>query len=175
MPYTAFLGERILVRGDLTAISERLRDVSEPGVLVLDDATGAVVDVDVRSTAAARAPSVAPAPQSAVRRGRPKLGVVAREVTLLPRHWAWLSTQPGGASAALRRLVEQARKDSADLDLRRQRQEATYRAATVLAGDRPAYEEAMRALFAGDQAVFEQLIAAWPPDIAGYLRELGSA
>jgi hypothetical protein len=107
--------------------------------------------------------------------GRPKLGVVAREVTLLPRHWAWLSSQPGGASVALRKLVEQARKDSQSQDQRRLAQEATYRFMSAMAGCLEDFEEAARALFAGDRVRFEVLTAAWPQDIKKHLQHLAQA
>ena len=107
--------------------------------------------------------------------GRPKLGVVAREVTLLPRHWAWLSSQPGGASVALRKLVEQARKDSQSKDQRRLAQEATYRFMSAMAGCLEDFEEAARALFAGDRLRFERLTAAWPQDIHQHLQHLAQA
>src|SRR3546814_490284 len=111
--------------------------------------------------------SVAEAPRG---RGRPKLGVTAREVTLLPRHWDWLAAQPGGASVALRKLVEQAMRD--DRQTRRAAQEAAYRVMTALAGDLPGYEEAIRALFAGDRQRFEQQIAGWPADLRDYVTRL---
>ncbi len=98
-------------------------------------------------------------------RGRPKLGVVAREVTLLPRHWEWLATQPDGASVALRRLVEVARRD-AHTDRLRQAQERAYHYMSAMAGDLPGFEEATRALFANDQTSFHQRIGGWPPDVA---------
>jgi hypothetical protein len=104
--------------------------------------------------------------------GRPKLGVVAREVTLLPRHWAWLSSQPGGASVALRKLVEQARKDSQSQDQRRLSQEATYRFMSAMAGCLEGFEEAARALFAADRPRFEALTAPWPQDIQNHLQHL---
>jgi hypothetical protein len=107
--------------------------------------------------------------------GRPKLGVVAREVTLLPRHWAWLSSQPGGASVALRKLVEQARKDSQSQDERRQSQEATYRFMSAMAGSLEGFEEAARALFAAERARFEALLTPWPPDIQTHLLQLAQA
>ena len=107
--------------------------------------------------------------------GRPKLGVVAREVTLLPRHWAWLSSQPGGASVALRKLVEQARKDSQSQDQRRLSQEATYRFMSVMAGCLEGFEEAARALFAADRLRFEALTASWPQDIQNHLQHLAQA
>lgn len=107
--------------------------------------------------------------------GRPKMGVVAREVTLLPRHWAWLASQPGGASVALRKLVEQARKDSQAHDQRRLSQEASYRFMSAMAGSLDGFEEAARALFAADRPRFEALIAAWPADIQAHLQALAQA
>lgn len=107
--------------------------------------------------------------------GRPKMGVVAREVTLLPRHWAWLASQPGGASVALRKLVEQARKDSQAHDQRRLSQEASYRYMSAMAGSLDGFEEAARALFAADRPGFEALIAAWPADIQAHLQQLAQA
>jgi hypothetical protein len=110
-----------------------------------------------------RPPTPAAAPRS---RGRPQLGVVAREVTLLPRHWEWLATQSGGASAALRRLVEAARREADPRDAARKAQERTYRFLTAIAGDLPRYEDALRALFAGQAPAFEAALAGWPHDIA---------
>ena len=107
--------------------------------------------------------------------GRPKMGVVAREVTLLPRHWAWLASQPGGASVALRKLVEQARKDSQVHDQRRLSQEASYRFMSAMAGSLDGFEEAARALFAADRPRFEALIAPWPADIQTHLQQLAEA
>ena len=115
--------------------------------------SGRIPSVSLRPAAPARGP------------GRPKLGVVAREVTLLPRHWDWLAAQPGGASVALRRLVEDARRVSASDDRRRAAQEAAYRFMQAMAGDQPGYEDATRALFAGDVARFEERTAAWPEDV----------
>ncbi len=106
--------------------------------------------------------------------GRPRLGVVAREVTLLPRHWEWLGGQPGGASVALRKLVEQARKANGGRDRQRRAQEAAYRFMSALAGDLAGFEEAIRALFAGDRARFDQLVAPWPVDVGEYARRLGA-
>lgn len=106
-------------------------------------------------------------------RGRPKLGVIAREVTLLPRHWAWLKCQPGGASVTLRKLVEKARKANIAQDERRESQDATYRFTSVMAGDLPAFEEAMRALFSGSESKFENQIKSWPKDIRTEARRFG--
>jgi hypothetical protein len=133
------------------------------GVLVFDVSTGKVVDLDLRGTEAEVAARHGLPPPS--KRGRPKLGVVAREVTLLPRHWDWLADQPGGASVALRRLVEAARKDEGEAGAVRARREAAYRFMSAMAGDRPGFEEATRALFAGDEARLRQSAQAWPPDV----------
>lgn len=105
-------------------------------------------------------------------RGRPKLGVVAREVTLLPRHWEWLNEQPGGASVALRRLVDEARKASSERDIVRRAQESTYRFMAATLGNAPGFEEAIRALFQGDADRFHALITAWPADLREHTREL---
>ena len=135
-------------------------------VLVLDDATGAAVDFDLRGgPQAVAARYAAPSPSPA--RGRPRLGVTPREVTLLPSQWEWLARQPGGASAALRRLVDQARRS--DAERLRQVREALHRILTALAGDRPGYEEALRALHAGDAAGFARRVGSWPADIAAYV------
>ena len=104
--------------------------------------------------------------------GRPKLGVVAREITLLPRHWEWLAQQPGGASVAIRKLVEEARRTGEDKDRIRAGQEAAYRFMSAMAGNKPHYEEAIRALFAGDPVRFEELIAGWPADVRDHAARL---
>jgi hypothetical protein len=106
--------------------------------------------------------------------GRPKLGVVAREVTLLPRHWEWLGQQSGGASVALRKLVDAARKAGEGKALQRQAMDRTYRVMTALAGNEVGFEEALRALYAADQTRFVQLSATWPVDIQTYLQRLSA-
>lgn len=149
---------------------------ASPGAVLIFDPEGRQVDFDLRGTpdeiAARLGPDSSDAPDEAAPRGRgrPKLGVVAREITLLPRHWDWLAGQPGGASVALRKLVDAARRESEGPDRIRRSREAAYRFATVMAGDRPGFEAAMRALFAGDDAGFEAVIEAWPADIASQLR-----
>ena len=106
--------------------------------------------------------------------GRPRLGVVPREVTLLPRHWQWLASQPGGASVALRRLVDEARRSSVGRDRVRRAQEVSYRVMTALAGDLPGFEDALRALFARDGAAFDRHVATWPDDVRDYARRLAA-
>ena len=105
-------------------------------------------------------------------RGRPKLGVVAREVTLLPRHWDWLAAQPGGASVALRKLVDEARRASGDKDRSAQARDAAYHFMSAMAGNLPQFEEASRALFADDRRRFTGLIADWPADIRDHIVKL---
>jgi len=175
LTWTLFAGEQRLANGAPTAVAAAAQAATrgdhEGPVLVFDDASGRVVDLDLRGSeaevAARYAVQVAPRP-----RGRPKLGVVAREVTLLPRHWEWLNAQPGGASVALRKLVEQARRgDSAGAE-RKTRQEAAYRFMASMAGDLPGYEEALRSLFADDCAGFDARVADWPGDVAAYARGL---
>jgi hypothetical protein len=170
---SAFLGDRLIARGDLRTVAKAAHAAAQNHPLVLDDATGRTLDLDLRGTTSEvlsrlLQPEDAPKPI----RGRPKLGVTAREVTLLPRHWDWLATQPGGASAAIRRLVDQARRASGDGSEIRAAQERAYRAMTTLCGDRPGYEEAARALFAGERAAFSLLTAMWPGDVRNYLHDL---
>lgn len=175
--FTAFEGHKRLARGDLAEVTLAVKAAEEHGsdspLLVFEDASGRVVDVDARGDAAEilarRDASSQPgdAPRS---RGRPKLGVVAREVTLLPRHWEWLARQPGGASAALRRLVEAARRDAGNDHVTAR--DAAYRFMSALAGDLPDFEEATRALFAGRRDDFNALIEGWPADIRDHCRKM---
>ena len=166
--YTAFAGDRLVGRGSYAEIAQALRaagDLAAP-VLVFDDADARPVEFDLRGDLAAVLARLAPAePVEKRGPGRPKLGVTAREVTLLPRHWDWLAAQPGGASVALRKLVEDARKVSVDDDRRRAAQEAAYRFMQAIAGDQAGYEDAARALFAGDIGKFEEHSATWPDDV----------
>jgi hypothetical protein len=161
---TAFHGSRHVATGALSDVAAAARlaaeDASAP-VLIFDDRTGEPVEPNPRRSAQ-------PAPQEPLAsrgRGRPRLGVVAREVTLLPRHWDWLGQQPGGASTTLRKLVEEARRTVSPAAELRRAQTALYRFITAMAGDAAGYEEAIRALFAGDRGRFDGLIEPWPVDI----------
>ncbi|ERO60614.1 DUF2239 family protein, partial [Pseudomonas piscis] len=98
----------------------------------------------------------------------------AREVTLLPRQWDWLASQPGGASAVLRRLVDEARRNPDAAQQRRMAQEAAYQFMLALAGDLPGYEEATRALFAGDLEGLGQRLQGWPEDIREHALRLAT-
>ncbi|MBK7718443.1 MAG: DUF2239 family protein [Simplicispira sp.] len=172
---TAFAGFERLARGGRQEVFAQLRQYTGSApLLIFDDISGALVDLDLREPAPEPAPEpmAAEAPRSV---GRPKLGVAAREVTLLPRHWDWLGQQPGGASVALRRLVEEARRIHHGRDSVREAREAAYRFMTAMAGSQEGFEEAARALFAGDAQRFAALVAAWPPDVAEYLQGLATA
>ena len=174
---TAFSGPQRIASGELRHVAMKAKQAfdlhPDRPVLVFDDADGRTVEVPLELPAAdllrllaqpqlAASTDAAPVPRKP---GRPKLGVVAREITLLPRHWDWLAAQPGGASVALRRLVEDARKVSSGDDRRRAAQEATFRFMQAMAGDQPGFEEASRALFAGDVARFEEHVARWADDV----------
>jgi uncharacterized protein len=158
MTHTSFSGFDRLASGSLAEVYAASRH--DTGALIFDQDTGRVVDIDPRF----------PPGEDAARPGRPKLGVVAREVTLLPRHWDWLAAQPGGASVALRKLVEEASRNPRAQQ--RARRDAAYRFATALVGNAPAYEEAMRALYAGQAEDFAAHIEAWPTDVRRVLEEM---
>lgn len=182
----AFQGDRRIAEGDLGAVARLVKqatDTMDDTILVFDAETSQPIEIDLRGSVEemlSRLPSAPAAtidtsePTEAPRRGpgRPKLGVVAREITLLPRHWDWLAQQPGGASVAIRKLVEDARKASGAKDRIRKAREAAYRFASVMAGNRPNYEDAMRALFADDRSRFTQLTDAWPVDVRDHARRL---
>jgi hypothetical protein len=158
-------------------------DQHAPGpILIFDDETSLPVELDFRGTVEdfqARLEPALPLPRpdvapDAERRGpgRPKLGVIAREVTLLPRHWEWLNGQPGGASVALRKLVEAARKSHAGQDRRRQAAEAVHRFLHAVAGDLPEFEEANRAFYAGHHERMTEHMAAWPAGVRDHVLRL---
>lgn len=160
---SAFLGDNLLGSSSSESLTSMLEE-RYPGdlgsILVFDDETGKLADLDFWDAAKS-----APPPTT----GRPRLGVKAREVTLLPRHWDWLASEPGGASATLRRLVDAAIEASPKS---RQRRDAIYNFMSNLCGDRPGFEEATRALYRDDMEAFDANIAAWPDDIKSYLDRL---
>lgn len=182
---TIFQGTQRLLQADRLTVLRYLQNHdelhpsgSEPPLWVFDDESGLRLDLNWRSELADHASQSAPAASTprtervgrAV--GRPKLGVVSREVTLLPRHWEWLNHQPGGASAALRRLIDDARSAHAAQDAQRAATEASYRFMQEMAGDLPGFEEACRALFAKKASSFQLQTQAWPDDVQAYLHQL---
>jgi hypothetical protein len=168
--YVAFAGARSVAAGALAEVFPALqrRQLKHPAemVLVFEVETGRQVELNLR-----RSLQELLEPEDGAKTGapgRPRLGVVSREVSLLPRHWAWLEEQPNGISAALRRLVEQAMKTEPGKQRAQRMRMALGRVLTAIAGDRPHFEEACRALYAGDAKSFEALVARWPQDIRDY-------
>ncbi len=180
--YTAFVDRHIVAAGSLGEVSARIRQTLDERhlarLLIFDDRTGSQVDLDPRDEpeepvyeSAEPSENAASEEQDAkptAKVGRPKLGVVSGEVTLLPRHWDWLKSQPGGASVTLRKLVEEARRAGEEQAKKREAQEAAYRFMTAIAGDFDGYEEALRELYAGNRERFERCIANWGTDVARY-------
>lgn len=171
----AFEGPRCVADGPLADVAlavKKIRARGERGpILVFDRVTSAPIDLDLRGTDAEIVSRLEPPKRHP---GRPKLGVVPREVTLLPRHWDWLHDQPGGASVTLRKLVDQARQNTVDSNRIRKAQESAYRFMTAVAGDRPGFEEAIRALYAGNRGRFDQLVDRWPNDIKAHAKALAA-
>ena len=196
---TAFVGFKRVTSGSLPDVAAAVRAPGdlvvasgEGDLLVFDDDGGRVIDLDLRGPEAqvrARAEALATSLEARPSKsdvasarlqpgrrgpGRPRLGVVGKEVTLLPRHWAWLDAQKGGASATLRRLVEAARRRSDGSERVRRARDAAYRFMAALAGDLPGYEEALRALFRGDAAGFSRETEDWPEDVRAYAAALSA-
>lgn len=194
---TAFSGKHKVATGTLNALAQALKALvtrdPDAQILIFDDATGNQLDLNLHGSLdevlqrlpkprpATAAPNEADAPAAARTAdeavpartaGRPKLGVVAREITMLPRHWEWLATQPGGASVALRKLVEHALRDNKAADEQRRSREAAYKVMNALAGDEAGFEEASRALFAGQLSAFLACVQTWPADVREYVLQL---
>jgi hypothetical protein len=183
--YTAFAGNRLIASGDLRTMVRRTKEHLDrgeaDGLLIFEDQTGVQIDFDLRGTpedALGRLsthPRFASSEPPAVVRsgpGRPKLGVVSREISLLPRHWAWLDQQSGGISGALRRLVDEAGKHGQSKERARLAREAASKFMWVMAGNLPHFEEASRALFAKDLGRLDTLIRDWPEDIHTHVERL---
>lgn len=188
---TAFAGQAHIATGSLSEVALATKRIVDSGelapILIFDNATSQPVEVDFRGAAgevlrrlSERFPDGGEPGQghsdgtldSPRRAGRPKLGVVGREVTLLPRHWDWLGGQPGGASVAIRKLIDKARKENESKDLERKNQELVYRFIHAMAGNLTNFEEASRALFAENRQAFTELTEGWPRDIRDHARWL---
>jgi hypothetical protein len=190
---TAFEGSRRIAFGELAHVAVKAKEVIDRGergpVLIFDDQTSQLIEVDFRGTEKEVVERLTAAAGQGVKEaepdqeeksgprgpGRPRLGVVAREVTLLPRHWEWLNSQPGGASIALRKLVDEARRVNAGKDRVRQAREAAYRFLSAMAGNEPFFEEATRSLFAGNAERFGEMVAGWPVDVRDHATKLAAA
>lgn len=185
---TAFLGVAVVASGSLqhvvSTVKDTLDDRDLTQLLIFDDATGKQIDVDFRGNTDdvlkrlgeqfGVLPGTEVNHQTTRRVGRPKLGVVSGEVTLLPRHWEWLKSQPGGASVTLRKLVEEARRAGGKQSKIQESQEATYHFMTAMAGNFHQYEEALRELYAGDLDSFYHFIDDWAPDIRDHIKRLAA-
>jgi uncharacterized protein len=191
--YVAFRGKQIIARGEIEAVAKAVKQTADTGpqdrLVVYDDKTSQVIELDLRGTVddvvsrlpdhpilrEARATSTRvpePTDVKPAGPGRPKLGVVSREVSLLPRHWDWLAKQSGGASAAIRRLVEEARKAHHERDRRAEAQQAAHRFLWDMAGNEPNFEEVSRALYAADFDKVRALSAQWPADVRDHALRL---
>ena len=174
--YTAFAGSQRIATAELETMlrrtKARLDKDGDAAVLIFDDRTGQQVDFDFTGTADEVVLRVTPAAKVQAGPGRPKLGVVSREVSLLPRHWEWLERQPTGASAALRRLVEEAKKNEGGEARARAHRDAASRFMWAMAGNLPGFEEATRALFAGDELGLARRMKKWPADIRKHVERL---
>ena len=193
--FVAFNGMHRLASGTFAEVATRIKDLLDSGlpqsILLFDAQTSELREVDTRGSLADAAQRYASPDDAALTadaasavmaaadgprtRGRPKLGVVAREVTLLPRHWDWLASQPGGASVALRKLVEEARRANAGRDTARKSRDAAYKFMSAIGSSLASFEEASRALFAGDRSRFETLLASWPSDVREHALLLAQA
>ncbi len=183
---TAFREGQCLATGALSEILPGLMRQQEEHpqapILVFNDEDGRLLETDLRGDINDLLARLAPKSETEIQGadthrgpGRPRLGVVAREITLLPRHWEWLATQPGGASVALRKLVEEARRQSGESDRKRHSREAAYRFMSAIAGDEAGFEEAARALFAERHTDFVEAQASWPADIRAHACRLAEA
>ncbi len=172
--FVAFDGMAQIAEGTRTQITDavcsKLEASPTASILVFDQATGRQTDIELRRGAADASSLLTPVQPAGP--GRPKLGVVGREVTLLPRHWEWLSSQPGGASVALRKLVDAARKQNAEKDDLRRRHEAAYNFMSSIAGNLAGYEEALRSLFANDEDGVSRNTQDWPADVRSFAMQL---
>jgi hypothetical protein len=177
LPAVAFADTTMLAFGVLREVAASVKQQVDKdpslSVLVFHAQTSQPIELDLRGNVADVVARLEPAEVPSARKvGRPKLGVAAREVTLLPRHWDWLARQPGGASVTLRKLVDAARRENEGANVLTQGREALYRFMAAVAGNAPDYDEVSRALFAGQKALFLALIATWPSDVQAHLQHL---
>ena len=173
--YTTFADRSRIASGPrdiVLAATKGYLDAGGDPVLIFEDETGRQVDFDFRGTVdevlARASGAVRPGP------GRPKLGVVSREISLLPRQWDWLEDQPNGISAAIRRLVDEARKNETGIQRGRRVRDAVNKFMWGIAGDLANFEEATRALYARDDARLATLVRDWPVDVRSHVLSLAA-
>lgn len=180
--HVLFRGNRLIARGSLTEIAAAAWDVRNgadvgDALIAVDRETGGRADLtlgDGRDAAIARASALDdPPPVMRRGRGRPRLGVIGREVTLLPAQWRWLEGQTGSASAVLRRLVHEAMKGNVpSIGTGTDGIQAADRFLAMFAGDLPGYEEATRWLYRRDRERFAARMEGWPEDVRDFALEL---
>ncbi len=185
--HSSFIHHNLLVSGsaldNALAVKRAQAENTTVQILSFDNRNGRQIDFDLRGSDEDIARRLEPSHDDPAQdnsagkrgRGRPKLGVVSREITLLPRHWEWLAEQPGSASVTLRKLVDEARRKNAGADEKRRRRDRVYHFISAIAGDLTNFEDASRALYQDDQARFEMLIAAWPSDVRDHALRLWEA
>ncbi|MDH6368872.1 hypothetical protein M2444_000650 [Paenibacillus sp. PastF-3] len=105
-----FLGVGVVASGSLqhvvTTVKDALDDRDLTQLLIFDDTTGKQIDIDFRGKTDdvlkrlgeqfGDLPDMEMNNQPTRRVGRPKLGVVSGEVTLLPKDWEWLKSNLEG-------------------------------------------------------------------------------
>ena len=181
MTYTAFEGFQICAHGSLDSVAisikQRLKKDPTTQFLIFSNSSGKQMDLDLSGSqkvilerlkiyqASHFSPATGP--------GRPKLGVISREVSLLPQHWEWLSNQSGGASATIRRLVDEKIKEPVSAENQiKQAQEVVYRVLSSLAGNLPNYEDVIRFLYRRDKKSFRNAMSDWPKDVVSHTMAL---
>ncbi|MBC7539648.1 MAG: DUF2239 family protein [Bacteriovorax sp.] len=179
--YTAFDGHKLFGQGDLSEIvikiKKQLGKSDNASIIIFSDNTGKVFDFNFQGTLSDVKKRLdmyiqTEVPEVNAGAGRPKLGVISREISLLPQHWEWLATQPGGSSSTLRKLVDEAKKKTSGGPSIKQTQEIVHRFASAMAGDFEGFEEALRALYRKDKGLFHAQMKNWPEDIRDYIIEL---
>ena len=175
--YVAFYGNQQVAVGELTDMLTKttifLKEKQTTGtdtepLLIFNEQNGSQIDFDFRGSLEEILERALPK-QKKRRAGRPKLGVISREITLLPRHWEWLESQTKSASASLRLLVEEAMKREGGEAKIKKNIAVTDRIMMVMAGNLTYFEEASRALNARNVERFEECVSTWPDDIKIYL------
>ena len=179
--YTAFENKKILTEGNLnevaTIVFHRLKENKSANILIFSDQSGRIIDLGFSGTERQMLERLKiychQEIQSYPGAGRPRLGVVTREISLLPKHWEWLLGQDGGASACLRKLIDEKMSES---ELPKKAimfaQEKTYKFLHAIAGDLPNFENAIRYLYRKDQSSFLKQISDWPDDVQTYALKL---
>lgn len=166
--YTAFRGDTRIITDSLFNVALALQKQSEMNVLVFNDQTGQQIDLDLSGSEddlKQRYTEV----EYVKKVGRPKLGVISREITLQQKHWNWLDQQSSSASAVIRKLIDKELNDpSSESNIMLAKQAIDHFMLAML-GNMPNYEEATRALYQGNKSHFLALIHNYPKDLKVYL------